>query len=146
MGTWITDDNGTRWVELPERKSRKSPRALRFADLKVGDQLFWTRYHWPDSAGYYLVTDLWFDPVAGQDDETAGRMVAIVRLGHDGEPRGHKERHTLRGLASQGFQYADRDYIAFCKARKAGMEAGDVVGIGAGRRIRARPKLPGSRL
>lgn len=35
--TWIVDQNGRRWVPQQVRKRRKPARALRFADLKVGD-------------------------------------------------------------------------------------------------------------
>lgn len=150
--TWITDDSGTRWVQLPLRKRRKSPRALRFADLKVGDQLM-RHFNMPMSATgaaritwYYIVTDLWFDPVAGQDDEIAGKMVGIRMLDQrTGEAREHKEPHTLRGLASQGFQYSDIDFAALVTAKNEARAAGVVVGISQGHVIRARPKIPGER-
>lgn len=145
--TWITDGNGRRWVETPPRKRRKPARAIRFAAIKPGDQLVLNR---PSAALdrrsypiHYLVTDTWFDPVAGQDDETAGRMVAIQRIGNDGEIAGRKFAHTVRGLASQQYRYADLDYIAMCKARLAAHTEGKVVGIGKGSVIRRRPKLPG---
>lgn len=147
--TLIHDGNGTRWVEIPPRKRRKSPRALRFAEIAVGDQLMRT---WPGfldqgiSVWYYVVTDLWFDPVAGQSDETAGRMVAIQRLDpRTGEPNYRKEPHTIRGLASQGFRYADLDYAAHVKAARQAAVEGKVIGIGRGIVIRRRPKVPSSR-
>lgn len=162
MITRITDGSGTRWVEIPPRKRRASPRALRFAGLQVGDQLMQTHtlrawrggkddFSKPapelsQTKWYYLVTDLWIDPVSGQDDPVAGQMAAIVRIDEDGYPHGRKWPHTLRGLASQGFHYADRDYIAFCRQREAATEAGSVVGIGLGQVIRRRPKTPGGRL
>jgi hypothetical protein len=146
--TWLTDDTGRRWVEGPPRKRRKSPRALRFAEIKVGDQLM---RRWPElwrpagtTVWYYVVSDLWFDPCAGQRDETAGRMVAIQRMdGRTGEPVHHKEAHTIRGLASQGFRYADVDYIAHVKAALTGVAEGAVVGIGMAHIIRRRPKQAG---
>jgi hypothetical protein len=158
--TWIYDGNGPgMWVELPLPKPRKSPRALRFANLEIGDQLMksWTSKGWrggiddmkapavelSQNRWYYLVTDRWFDPVAGQDNDLAGQMVAIVHIDQDGIPFSRKEPHTLRGLASQGFQYADRDFITFCRDRSEAMQAGSVVGIGFGRVVRRRPKLPG---
>lgn len=160
--TWIHDGDGKvppRWVEIPTPKPRKSPRALRFAALAVGDQIMkaWTSKGWrggvddmkapaielSKNVWYYLVTDMWFDPVAGQENAVAGQMVAIVRVDHDGWPFSRKEHHTLRGLASEGFQYADRDFIAFCRDRAEAMKGGAVVGIGMGNAIRARPKLPG---
>jgi hypothetical protein len=90
---------------------------------------------------YYIVTDLWFDPVAGQDDPIAGEMVAISHINEAGIWR-RKQPHTKRGLASQGFHYADVDYIALCKARVAAGKEGAVVGIGYGNVIRRRPRLP----
>jgi hypothetical protein len=83
------------------RTGRKSPRALRFADIEVGDEL---QRQWSHARmGYYVVTDRWFDPVAGQNDPISGQMVAVVMAG-----RNRKESHTLRGLASNGFYYSDR--------------------------------------
>lgn len=157
--TWITDGSGTRWVELPARKRRKSPRAIRFANIKVGDQVMrtYTSRGWrggiddtsapptelSQTTWYYIVTDLWFDPVAGQDNRVAGEKVAIARIQPDGQIYPRKEPHTKRGLASQGFHYADHDFIAFVKQRQ---EAENVVGIGFGRVIRRRPKLPNPQL
>jgi len=160
--TWITDGSGTRWVDVtPARKKRKSPRAVRFADIKVGDQLMKT-YTTKGSGGrddphghsrelhqatwYYIVTDLWFDPVAGQENHVAGEMVAISLIRSDGKIRSRKEPHTKRGLASQAFHYADRDYITDCKTVVTAVKQGKIVGIGMGQVIRRRPKLPGHRL
>lgn len=147
--TWVTDDTGRRWIEVPQKKRRKPARALRFAEIKVGDQLM---RKWDSHLNngvvvwYYQVSDLWFDPVAGQDDPTAGSMVAIQLISHrTGEVNGRKNAHTLRGLASQGFRYADIDYIAHAAARNAALVTGEVVSIGRGHVIRARPKVPGSR-
>lgn len=143
--TWITDNSGTRWVEPIPRKRRKPARALRFADLEVGQQLMrrpkadWYR----KIPQYYLVTDRWFDPVAGQTDPVAGQMVALCIIKSDGETSGRKSGTTLRGLASQQYEYADMDYLLHCRARRAGMGDGKVVGIGVGSAIRKRPKLPG---
>jgi len=147
--TWITDNAGTRWVEPAPRKRRKPARALRFDTIKVGDQLArkWKYHTSAQTIWYYLVTDLWFDPVAGQRDETAGRMAAIQMIdSHTGELRGRKEAHTLRGLASQGFNFASLDYIAHVRATRQAMSDGAVVGIRHAHAIRARPKLPASRL
>lgn len=157
--TWITGGgDGRRWVEVPVRKRRKSPRALRFANLKVGDQIMkvWTQRGWKGGddhkqpprefsrrVAYYIVTDLWFDPVEGQSNPVAGQMVGIVTVRENGEPGHHKEKHTLRGLAAQSFVYADRDYITFCRDRLAAMrEGGVIVGIGHGNVVRRRPKQP----
>jgi len=146
--TWITDNTGTYWHEIPPRKRRKPARALRFAEIKVGDQLVlkpsksWHR----KIPQYFVVTDLWFDPVAGQRDEVSGHMVAIRVIRHDGEVHGSKRPHTRRGLASQQYHYAGIDYIAQCKALVASIDNGVVVGIGRGKLIRGRPKMPGGGL
>ena len=144
--TWITDGTGTNWVDIPVRKRRKSPRAVRFANVKVGDQLMKI---WKDIVRggpvtwYYVVTDLWFDPVKGQDSPVAGEMVGLRQIKPSGDLYQRKEPHTKRGLASQGFHYADRDFVAFAKQR---MEAENIVGIGFGKVIRQRPKRAGGRL
>jgi len=131
---------------MEPRKRRKSPRALRFADLKVGDQLLKVYSDPIDTeqkrTWYYLVTDLWFDPVAGQEDETAGRMVGIAHIDpRTGEPRSRKEATTLRGLASQGYRYSDLDFMTLRKTTIAAAIEGKVVGIGRGHVIRRRPKI-----
>lgn len=146
--TWIVDGSGTRWVDDRPPKRRQSPRAIRFAEIKVGDQLMrrWTFLPGGTDVWYYLVTDLWFDPVAGQKNDAAGRMVAVRWLNpRTGEPDTRKQAHTIRGLASQGFHYADMDYTAHIRATLEGIRAGAVVGIGKAHVIRARPKLPGDR-
>jgi hypothetical protein len=145
--TIIVDNTGTRWVETPERKRRRPARALRFAGLKVGDQLKSTWFEGTASIGrsehYWVVTDLWFDPVKGEKHEVAGQMVAIRHLDpRTGEPIFGKQAHTLRGLASQGFHYADVDFPALVRARNEGVRQGAVIGIGMGNVIRRRPKIP----
>lgn len=97
----------------------------------------------PPAPQYFVVTDLWFDPVVGQHDEIAGRMAAIQWIAPNGTIVGDKRAHTIRGLASQGYLPADMDYFSFCKARQAAKEGGIVVGIGMGKIIRNRPKTPG---
>lgn len=142
--TWITDDTGTRWVDMPPRVRRKPARALRFSEIRAGDQLMRRYKHYDGTmqTWYYFVTDLWFDPVAGQSDETAGRMVAIMMLdARTGDPWLRKEPHTVRGLASQGFHYADIDFPAHVKATNAAREEGKVAPISFAKVIRARPKL-----
>lgn len=126
--TWITDNNGRRWVEIPKKQRRASPRALRFADVKVGDQIMLTprSWHYRKFKIYYVVTDLWFDPVAGQNDPLKGAMVGYAQIRGDGELT-RKSATTLRGLASQGFEYADMDYIAMCKARLPALKDGTIV-------------------
>lgn len=143
--TWITDNTGTRWVEIQQPKRRKSPRPLRFDNIAVGNQLMLKPQEnwWRKIPQYFIVTDLWFDPVDGEEDPTKGRMVALRRIGEDGEPHHRKSKTTVRGLASQQYHYADIDYVAHCKARLAGSEGGAVVGIGVGRALKSRPKIAG---
>ena len=161
--TWIYDDSGRRWVEPTPRKRRKPPAPRRFADLKVGDQLMqtsethslkralsaneeWVKTAYQSSTAYFIVTDRWFDPVRGQDDPIAGQMVGYAQINARGGVSTHKSSMPIRGFASQRFEYADRDYIVWCKSRLEGMETGAVVGIGHGKVIRKRPKIPGGRL
>lgn len=149
--TLITDENGTRWVDTPPRKRRAPRTGGRFSALEVGQQLVktytirWTRAGVEESSRHTyhaIVTDLWLDPVAGEENPWRGQMVAIASIGPDG--RLSKKRGMSRhALACDGWHKTDIDYRAMCVARVAAMKAGDVVGIGAGRRIRARPKLPG---
>lgn len=151
--TLVTEGSGTRWVEVKARKRRKSPRAVRFADIKVGDQV---RKAWSIPSVYmahdrrvetfYIVTDLWFDPVRGQENYDAGRMAAISKINSDGTISPRKDAYPLRGLASQQFQYAGIDYLELTRIRKAAHDKGEVVGIGHGQVIRARPKVPGHSL
>jgi len=159
--TWIVDGTGRHWVDEKPRVKRKRGRG-RFADVKVGDQLMqrvigrWDQFPKPadgvanDPAPirherdygwcYAVVTDIWFDPVAGQDDPIKGEMIAIQVL-RQGLPLGGKRAHTVRGLASNQWQYADRDEIAHWEAVRAGVDAGDVVGIGRGKRGRKEQRL-----
>jgi hypothetical protein len=92
---------------------------------------------------YYLVTDLWFDPVAGQNDPIRGQMVGFAQVKADGSIT-RKSSTTLRGLASQQYAYADLDYIALAKAKAAAVAEGDsVVSIRKAHEIRRRPKIAG---
>lgn len=139
--TWIYDETGRYWMDPPPIKKRAKPKGRRFAAVKVGDQLMQTvqvEGRWRRS-GYWLVTDAWFDPVRGEDDEEKGHLFAVQQLGADGQPRGRKAAFTRFGLASQGYEYADIDYISMAKARA---EAPEVVGIERARVIRVRPKTP----
>ena len=134
---------------MPQRKRRASPQARRFAAIRVGDQLQRAHKTYDDKVAvwYYVVSDLWFDPVAGQDDDTAGRMVAIQMIDPPtGNPMSKKDGHTVRGLASQGFQYATLDFMTHAKVVTAAKADGTVVvGIGLGHVIRRRPKVRGSK-
>lgn len=95
---------------------------------------------------YWIVTDRWTDPVAGQHNASKGDMVAVQRIDHAGKPISRKWAHTVRGLASQQYKPADRDWIEFCASRSEEMATGAIVGIGRGATLRQRPKMPGGRL
>lgn len=148
--TWITDDTGTRWVEAPPRKKRALGKR-RFEDVKVGDYVMrdrvsgWTGNRTSGSSKsreYAVVTDLWFDPVKGQREREHGEMVAI-RWIMEGVPVSSKWPHTLRGLATNGYTYADRDPVAEHAAKVQAQREGVLVGIGQAHVIRRRPKQPG---
>jgi hypothetical protein len=131
--TWITDKDGTRWVAITsQRKSRRPGRALKFGNVAVGDQLMVTSHDaWRNGRPhtvYYIVTDLWFDPVKGQEDAVAGQMVGYSQIANNGVLT-HKSATTVRGLASQQFQVADIDYLGMCLARAEAYKDGLVVGI-----------------
>lgn len=143
--TWITNESGTRWVDVPQRKRRKPPRNLRFADIAVGRQLVQrpSKNLYRGFPLYYVVTDIWFDPVAGQTDPVKGEMIGLAQVKEDGSISGRKIGYPVRGLAPQGFHYADVDYIAQGKARQEGLADGKVIGIRFGAHLKNRPKLPG---
>lgn len=112
----------------------------RFDGIKPGDQLEQSRY----GKSYWIVTDTWFDPVKGQNNPQQGDMVAIQQINHNtGNPRPSKTAHTIRGLASNGYTWASRDWMSFFRSRLAAHQEGTVVGIGHARTIRKRPKSPG---
>jgi len=128
--TWIYEQGRERyWVPDQPRAKRAPPRIIKFAEVKVDDQLKATRGGNP---GYYLVTDVWFDPVKGQRDPAAGEMVAVQRIAPTGKPHGSKWPHSKRGLASQGYDYLGFDYMAQRKAITTGEKAGVVVSIRRG--------------
>lgn len=150
--TLIVDDNGTRWVELPKRKRRAKAKRGRFSEIDVGDQLVQcrsfsgtvltdgtVRRHAPTTI-YAIVTDLWFDPVRGDENAWSGQMVGIRMLDARGETIGPKRAHSRSALASEGYHKADFDYIAWAKVRLEEVQTGKVVGIHAGHVIRKRPK------
>lgn len=127
--TLIIDKNGSRWIDTPQKKKRKPARAIRFAKIAVGDQIMkTTKNHdpYPRTTLYYVVTDLWFDPVLGQVDNTAGQMVGYSRVLENGDIQSYKIKTTRRGLASQRFQPSDIDYITL---RNAMCESDNVIGI-----------------
>ncbi|HRP26363.1 hypothetical protein [Thauera sp.] len=105
----------------------------RFEDIQPGDQLEMPAHRgariWggrderdPDRVIQIgIVTDRWYDPVDAK--EYVG--VAILRRGGEyGKPT-HK--HTIRGLATNGWRPASRDWIQWAKAYDAGVEVGAVV-------------------
>lgn len=100
--------------------------ARRFENIAVGDQLMNAAWR---AAPYFIVTDLWFDPVRGHKKRASGEMVAVQQIGADGKPKGMKQGHTIRGLAAQGFVPADMDYAAWAAARHQGIADGVVVPI-----------------
>jgi hypothetical protein len=125
----------TRWIDCTDIKSpRKSPRALRFSKLKVGDQLVLhpSKNWYRGIPQYAVVTDMWVDPVAGQDDKLKGSMVGYAHVKSDGSI-GHKTSTTIRGLASQRYQYADIDYISLCLIRNKKFINDDDVVVDIGR-------------
>lgn len=141
--TWITDNSGTRWVEQTPRKRRSPPRQGRFSVIAVDDQLERPDPLYRGSAQtrqapslFYVVTDLWFDPVKGQSNEYSGQMVAIQRIGPDGQHLGKKEGFSRHALSTQGFFPASIDYIGLCRGRVAAAASGSVVGISEARRKR----------
>lgn len=138
MRTQIFDENGSRWVDVHEPKRRKPARALKFGGVKVGDQLMRRpRGDWLEKfTSYFIVTDRWFDPVKGDVDPIKGEMVGYSRI----SPKGtlcRKEATTVRGLATQQFEYADQDFLAMAKNRLKQLESGGVVGIGQAKRNKA---------
>jgi hypothetical protein len=111
---------------LSLRKRRRPPRALRFADLEVGTVLIhrskWKSLHYDkpfveaianDNTreqtnigwSFAIVEDRWFDPCQGQFDRLKGEMVGVREVGPNGLWK-TKFAHTLRGLASNGYDYA----------------------------------------
>lgn len=157
--TVIRDHNGTRMVQAPFKKRRKRSQPRRFADLKVGDWLeggTWQKFTAALSRGlpvlvHSLVTDQWFDPVAGEADEEKGRLFAVAPLVgvRDGEPAfGRKTAHTRIGLARNGYAYSRvSDPAAEMIARQAGIADGHVAEIWRERKLRERrPKIPGRTL
>ena len=140
--TIIHPVNGPRYIaRYPVTEPKTLTGRRRFDGIKPGDQLVHSRH---GETSYWLVTDTWFDPVKGQDNPQKGDMVAVQQISRNtGEVRYQKVAHTIRGLASNGYSWADRDWIEFYKSRLAAYHEGKVVGIGQAKKIRARPKIPG---
>lgn len=135
--TVVHDDQGSRFVRVPKRKRRKAPRALRFAEVKVGDVLIHRSKHKVSKAikrpvpvandeddyrlevsqhaAFWVVEHRWFDPCQGQHDRLKGEMVGVCPVNAMGKgPTAYP--HTLRGLAMQGFDYATPEQAARVRA------------------------------
>lgn len=107
--------------------------APKFEDVQPGDQLEmparrvarswgWRDDRDPDRVVLIgIVTDRWFDPV----DQKDYVGVAILRRGGVYGPPTRK--HSLRGLASNGWHPASRDWIAWAKELDSAVEVGKVV-------------------
>lgn len=102
----------------------------RFANVKIGDQLEQpaSRMSWlraddtrdPERpAQVAVVTHRWYDPIERREYVA---LASILRDGTVGDPQ---IKHTIRGLAQQGWRYAERDWIRYAQA----LDAGEVVPI-----------------
>lgn len=114
-----------------------------FENVKVGDQLempygksYWARTEQgtlntvdPKSvAEVWIVTARWYDPFDEKD------YVCIERMKKDGEPLRHtKRKHTITGLAQQGYYFASKDWQAHTRAVEAGKNNGNIVSLHAAR-------------
>lgn len=107
----------------------------KFEDVQVGDQLEMPRSRgakvWGAPDGYDpnqivqvgIVTDRWYDPVDAK--EYVG--VSILRKGGEyGKPT---RKHTIRGLASNGWQPATKDWIAWATEMDAAVNGGQIIPI-----------------
>ncbi|MEM1344964.1 MAG: hypothetical protein AAGI34_10355 [Pseudomonadota bacterium] len=98
----------------------------RFADVKPGDQVEVCAksrrylFVYDDSrdpervVGVAVVTHRWFDPVKDKE------YVGLARIQADGSVGMPTIKHTIRGLAQAGWYPAQRDWIAYGQALKAG--------------------------
>ena len=68
-----------------------------------------------------VVTDRWHDPVEGKD------YVGIAMLRRGGVFGKPTMKHTPRGLASNGWKPATRDWIAWAKEMDEGITVGKIV-------------------
>ena len=119
----------------------------KFEDLELGDQLMRLEgLSCRRQTVYYLVVARWYDPVRGQVIDRkrnawvngpGGDMVALLRIAVCGTPYGRMLGHTIRGLASNGYEFADRDQVAAGHALCANLDDGKVVGI-----FKNRPRRP----
>jgi hypothetical protein len=70
-----------------------------------------------------VVTDRWHDPVEGTD------YVGIALLKRGGVYGKPTRKHTPRGLASNGWKPATRDWIQWAVDMEAGQDIGKVVSL-----------------
>lgn len=76
-----------------------------------------------------IVTHRWRDPV--EDKEFVGLSFLRRDGSHDPRP---SVKHTIRGLALQGWRSASRDWVAWLRERESGIRAGRVVPMGKARK------------
>jgi hypothetical protein len=118
----------------PARKRRRKPKPLRFAQISVGDILIHHRntidairrprmvevanddppdpiYVPAIATSFAIVTDLWFDPVLGDQEPATGQMVGL-KYYIEGAARGSKWSYNRLGLARKGWHFATPDQIA----------------------------------
>ena len=103
--------------------------SAKFEDIQPGDQLEMpARRRSAVSRGdpervveVGIVTDRWFDPV----DQKEYVGIALLRRGGGYGPPTRK--HTIKGLASNGWKHASRDWITWAKERAAAELEGKVV-------------------
>lgn len=142
------------FVKQGPRKQRASPRALRFANLRVGDVLM-RKVHWTETRaapgqtimpvansnhieeiktaqGFAICEHRWTDPVRGEHDPVAGQLVAVRWITARGLAPSLTP-HTIRGLASQGYHPMTDDqarhvldWLAQRDAINARHEAGEI--------------------
>lgn len=74
--------------------------------IRPGDRLY--RVH-PDHAyqGRVVVTDLWYDPVRGQDSRHRGCMVGLREADEAWEPVGRKWGYPAATVAGRGYLRAE---------------------------------------
>lgn len=113
--------------------------AKAFENVKVGDQLempygrsYWARTEQgtlnnvdPKAvAEVWIVTARWYDPFDEKD------YVCIERMSKAGQPVRHtKRKHTITGLAQQGYYFASKDWVAHTQAVENGKSTGTVVSL-----------------
>ena len=133
---YLADGGKPYFVKSNARKRCAPATNIRFADLAVGSILIHkstskgVRYEKPSPGpltasnddvrevlrvsthyGFARCEHRWFDPVDGEHDRLAGEYAGIRRLTPNG-PAPNLWKHSLRGLASNGYSYATEDQSA----------------------------------